>query len=303
MNTITPIAEFGAVRIYAGAKSGKYPDGNQVIVNGATARAVFDSPLVANSIGDDFDKADLVIQGHVHEDHMAGLHRLPDAPVYVHREDLPAIRSWEGLSAAYGYGEVIDAALRKSIERDFYYQPRPDAIAYEDGAVWDLGGGITVRAIHAPGHTAGHCVLLIEPDGVAFIGDIDLSGFGPYYGDHTSNLADFRRTLAELPEIPAQVWVTSHHRGAYTEREHFLRDLAAFTDKIALREQQLLALLEQQPRNINDLVAAGLLYKPDIELAWAPYAERRTIEQHLEELLDSGAVHRDTEGCYHRDDH
>jgi glyoxylase-like metal-dependent hydrolase (beta-lactamase superfamily II) len=49
--------------------------------------------------------------------------------------------------------------------------------------------------MHLPGHTAGHCALLVEPQGVAFIGDIDLSGFGPYYGDATSSLAAFRRTL------------------------------------------------------------------------------------------------------------
>ena len=28
-----------------------------------------------------------------------------------------------------------------------------------------------VRAVHLPGHTAGHCVLLVEPQGIAFIGD------------------------------------------------------------------------------------------------------------------------------------
>ena len=40
---------------------------------------------------------------------------------------------------------------------------------------------------HMPGHTAGHTVLLVEPEGVAFIGDIDLTGFGPYYGDACSS--------------------------------------------------------------------------------------------------------------------
>jgi glyoxylase-like metal-dependent hydrolase (beta-lactamase superfamily II) len=60
--------------------TGKYPDGNQVIVQGAhDQRVAFDTPLVANRIGPDFDDVDLVILGHVHEDHMAGLHRVPHA--------------------------------------------------------------------------------------------------------------------------------------------------------------------------------------------------------------------------------
>ena len=78
-----------------------------------------------------------------------------------------------------------------------------------------------------PGHTAGHCALLVEPEGVAFIGDIDLTGFGPYYGDASSSLSDFRRTLARVADIPAKVWVTSHHRGVYTDREKFLHDGSA----------------------------------------------------------------------------
>ncbi len=76
-NYMTPNAEFGPVRIYFGHQAGKYPDGNQVIVQGSDSRAVFDSPLVSHRIGDDFDQADLVIQGHIHEDHTAGLVRLP----------------------------------------------------------------------------------------------------------------------------------------------------------------------------------------------------------------------------------
>lgn len=290
-----PILELGPVRVYAGEKSGKYPDGNQVIVSGADTRAVFDSPLVANRIGEDFDGADLVIQGHVHEDHMTGLHRLPGVPVHVHHLDLPALQSWEGFSAAYGYGEVLNRLMRETIERDFNYQPRPDAVGYDNGAVWELGGGISVHAFHAPGHTAGHSILLIEPQGVAFIGDIDLSGFGPYYGDRTSNLADFRRTLDLLPELPASTWVTSHHRGVYNNREHFLVDLEAFCSKIDEREARLLALLQDQPRSLADLVSVGVLYPPDAEIPWAAAAEQRTIEQHLQELVADGRVEQDGE--------
>ena len=206
--------------------------------------------------------------------------------------DEPAIQSWAGFSAAYGYGDAVNRTMREAIERDFHYQPRPDAIGYDDGAVWELGGGISVRAIHGPGHTAGHCVLLVEPEGVAFIGDIDLSGFGPYYGDHTSDLAAFRRTLAALPAIPARTWVTSHHRGVYSDREHFLVDLEAFRSKIDQREARLLELLRERPRSLGELVSTGLLYPPDADIPWARAAEQRTIDQHLRELAADGRVVR-----------
>src|SRR5690606_19439426 len=222
--------DFGRVSVYFGEKSGKYPDGNQVVVRGSDTRAAFDTPLVANRIGADLDDAELVVLGHAHEDHMAGLHRLPRAAVHVHERDVEAVRSWPGLLRHYGLSESATEPMLAKIRREFFYTPRPDAIGYRDGAVWELGGS-RVRAIHMPGHTSGHCVLLVEPEGVAFIGDIDLGSFGPYYGDATSSLAEFRRTLARLPEVPATVWVTSHHRGVYTGREAFLSALAAFAAK------------------------------------------------------------------------
>src|SRR5690606_41978560 len=51
-------------------------------------------------------------------------------------------------------------------------------------------------------------------------------------------LVEFRRTLARLPELPATAWVTSHHRGVYTEREAFLSALAAFAAKIEERSER-----------------------------------------------------------------
>ncbi len=281
--------DFGRVAVHFGDKSGKYPDGNQVIVRGTDTRAAFDTPLVSNRIGPEFDATELVLLGHAHEDHMAGLHRLPRAAVQVHEHDLDAVRSWEGLVRHYGLSLAAAEPMRAKIRREFFYAPRPDATGYRDGATWDLGQA-RVRAFHLPGHTAGHCALLVEPEGVAFIGDIDLSGFGPYYGDAASNLADFRRSIARLPEIPARVWVTSHHRGVYTERAAFLAALAAYAAKIDERSERLLEMLSGGLKTLDELVAMRLIYPTDFQEIWIEDAERHTIRRHLDELLEAGRV-------------
>src|SRR5689334_13023011 len=292
-----PRADFGRVTVFFGEKNGKYPDANQVIVRGSDTQAAFDTPITANHIGPEFEASDMVILGHVHEDHMAALHRLPKAPVHVHVADLAAAQSWEGLRAAYGSDESYVDEMLARFRRDFFYVPRPDAIGYADGAVWELGGS-RVRAFHAPGHTAGHCVLLVEPEGVAFIGDIDLSGFGPYYGDASSSLRDFRRTLARVADIPAKVWVTSHHRGVYTDREHFLRDLAAYTAALDKREQRLVELLRESRKTLAQLVECRLLYPPGHQDLWVVDAETRSISAHLAEMLGQGKVRVDESGVY-----
>lgn len=293
-----PVLRFGPVAVHLGAKSGKYPDGNQVIVQGADLRVAFDTPLVANRIGPDFDGVDMVILGHVHEDHMAGLHRVPRAAVQVHEADLAAAQSWAGLSAHFGYPPEVLAPMRDKLRAEFSYHPRPDATAYADGAVWQLGGGASVRAQHLPGHTAGHCALIEQSHGVAFIGDIDLSGFGPYYGDATSNLADFRRSLAAVADLDARVWVTSHHRAVITDQADFLAQLAAFTAKLDEREARLLAMLDSGPQHMDDLVRQRLLYPPEHDALWVGFVERRSIGMHLEELLAQGRVRQQDDGRY-----
>ena len=281
--------DIGRVSIFLGARSGKYPDGNQVMVRGSDTLTAFDTPLIANHIGPEFDAAELVVMGHVHEDHMAGLHRLPDAQVHVHEGDVAAARSWDGMLAAFGTSSARADEMLERLQREFFYAPRPDALSYTDGATWDVGGS-TIRAHHMPGHTTGHTVLVVEPEGVAFIGDIDLTGFGPYYGDACSNLSDFRRSLARLPEIPAQAWVTSHHRGVYTDRRRFLNDLAAYAGKIGEREERLVAMLKRKPSTLAQLVEQRLLYPPGFEAAWVVDAETRTVSQHLDELIADGRV-------------
>jgi glyoxylase-like metal-dependent hydrolase (beta-lactamase superfamily II) len=252
-------------------------------------RVAFDTPEVANRIGPELDTVDLVILGHVHEDHMAGLHRLPQARVQVHEADLAAAQSWDGLCQHYGYpAEVLDA-MHAIVQKDFHYQPRPDATGYTDGALWDLGGGVRVRAHHLPGHTAGHCALVVESEGLAFIGDIDLSGFGPYYGDATSSLSDFRQTLKKVAELDAHIWATSHHKAVITDRAQFLADLARFASKIDERSAQLLGYL-QTPHSLDELVDRRLLYPQGYDVPFVPCAERNTIGMHLAELQAQGQI-------------
>lgn len=289
-----PEVRLGPVTVYLGEKSGKYPDGNQVVVRGGDTLAAFDTPLVANRLGTELLEADLVILGHVHEDHIAGLHRLIGVPLHVHEADVQAARSWEGLARHYGYAPPVLAGMREKIEREFHYVPRPDAVAYADGARWDLGGGVSVRALHMPGHTSGHCVLLVEPEGVAFIGDIDLSSFGPYYGDATSSLEAFRRTLEAVKDVPARAWITSHHKGVITERETFLALLAAFAGKLDAREEAIAAHLRQRPSTLDELVEHRFVYPRHLDDLYYADAERRTISQHLASLAHAGrAVEED----------
>jgi glyoxylase-like metal-dependent hydrolase (beta-lactamase superfamily II) len=279
---------FGAVTVLVGEKTGKYPDGNSVLVRGRDAALLIDPSLSVAARADELDGVDLVVQSHVHEDHVAGLFRFPDAAVHAHRDDVAGLHGLDGLLAIYGYDGAAGAGLATWVMEQFHYRPRPDAQPYDDGARFELGGA-SVRAFHLPGHTRGHCALLAEPAGVLFLGDIDLTGFGPYYGDAWSCLEDFERSLTRVRELPARVWVSFHHAGVITERDEFLRRLDRFAGRIGEREQALLEFLAE-PRALDALVAHRFLYPAHAQLSYIDAVERRTITQHLARLAERGQV-------------
>ena len=284
---------FGAVTVLVGEKTGKYPDGNSLWIRGRDAAALVDPSLStgrrAAGLGAADLAADLVVLSHVHEDHVAGLARFPAAQVAAHRDDLLGLHDVDGLLTIYGAADdERREPMRQWVIEQFHYAPRPDAEPYDDGAVFELGG-TRLTAIHLPGHTRGHSALLVEPEGVLFLGDIDLTGFGPYYGDAWSNLDDFERSLVRVRDIPARVWVSFHHAGVIEDRATFLAKLARFAARIGEREAALLAFLDA-PRTLAELVAHRFLYPPHAQLSWIDAAERRTILQHLERLVGGGRV-------------
>jgi len=280
---------FGPVTVFPGDKNGKYPDGNQVLVRGREALAAFDTPLSTFLQPERLNGVDLVILGHVHEDHVCALGQIPHVPVHAPEEDAPALRSLDGLMDHYGYGPDVTAIMRRHVREHFHFAPRPDASGYRDAQVWDLGG-VTVHAWHMPGHTGGHSVLLVEPDGIAFIGDIDLSGFGPYYGDACSDLARFLVTLERMQSLPAKVWITSHHKGVVTEAGQMRTLLARFRERIFEREKAIAQALMGGGKTLAELVAQRFLYPPGYHEIFVDDVEAKTIREHLKLLIAGGKV-------------
>jgi glyoxylase-like metal-dependent hydrolase (beta-lactamase superfamily II) len=290
--------QLGPVTVYFGEKQGKFPDGNQVVVHGTEAKAAFDTPLCANRLQGELAGTDLVILGHVHEDHTCGLHLLPAAQVYAPAPDAEALRSVEAMRDHYGYGPAAWEFTRERMLGLFRFQARPETRAYRDGQTWELGG-VRVRAIHMPGHTRGHSVLLVEPLGIAFIGDIDLSGFGPYYGDACSDLAAFKRTLARIEHLPARVWITSHHKGVIQDRDTFLGLLRRFRARIDQHDEAILSALGGGGCTRAELAARRFFYPEGYEAPFVDDVERIALDQHLRLLTEEGrAVERD--GRYRR---
>ncbi len=281
--------EIGPVTVLFGAGGGKYPQGNTLVVRGPEETIVIDPSLGLLPRRDALPRADRVLNSHCHEDHVAGNHLFPDVPWHLHEADLPGIRSLDGLMAIYGFHGDVDRGFRKIVVERFHFTPRGDALPFRDGDVFELGGDVRIRVIHAPGHTRGHCFFWIEPHDVLYLADVDLSSFGPYYGDAWSDLEDFERTLAMLEGLEPRHWATFHHIGVLDERERFRERFERFAGVIGERERRLLAFLET-PHDLDEIAAHRFVYRPGDDVPYAEDVERRSMSQHLHRLVRDGRV-------------
>lgn len=281
--------KIGPITLLFGYENGRYPYGNSFVVAGSEQSAIIDPCLGVVARKGSLPVVDMVVHSHTHEDHIAGTHLFPDVPWYAHVDDALGLESIEGLMQIYGLspGETYDAFLAE-IRSTFYYPQGGKVVTFEEGAVFDFGG-VTLEVIHTPGHTRGHCCFLVSwgdlpQDKFVYLGDIELTGFGPYYGDAWSNLPDFEESIRRLEGIDAYWWLTFHHKGLIEGRETFLQMLRKFGAVIGDREARLLEYI-REPRTLDDIVAHRFVYRPGQTGFLTDCTERRSMSQHLDRLM------------------
>jgi glyoxylase-like metal-dependent hydrolase (beta-lactamase superfamily II) len=275
------------VRVLVGDNNGAYPSGNSVVVQGSGESVLIDPSVTVVQRGGANCHIDAVLTSHSHEDHMAGNGLFAQARVHVHHQDLPGVQSLQGLKEVYGLDADVWAEFEPIVMDDFSYLPRPDAKGFSDGHRFDLGA-VVVEAVHLPGHTRGHSGFRIS-DGVFFCSDIDLTGFGPYYGDAWSDLDQFEASLAKVREEDAAFYVTFHHKGVIAGRAEFVTRVDAFTAVIQRRHEEMLAFLTE-PHSIEQMVEHRFVYRPTVQTTIADSVERRTAELHLARMVDRAEV-------------
>ena len=144
--------------------------------------------------------------------------------------------------------------------------------------------------LHTPGHTRGHCAFRIEPGSLLFLGDLDLSSFGPYYGDAWSSLDEFEATLEAATGFEAAHYLSGHHIGLVDPATYRDR-LSRYTAKLREREHRLLDYL-REPRTLDQIAEHRFVYRPQDQVANAEATERVMMGMHVERLVRRGSIER-----------
>lgn len=285
------------VTVLPGPDNGAYPSGNSLLIRGDGETAIIDPSVTVVANGGVGVPVDAVINSHAHEDHVAGNGLFPEARVHVHADDLHGVTSLEGIMDVYGFEGETRAGWAAQVVEEFHFTPRPDAEGFSDGHVFDLGG-LSIEAVHLPGHTRGHSGFRID-GGVFFLSDIDLTGFGPYYGDAWSSLDQFDDSLRRVRDEEADWYVTFHHKGVIEGREAFVERIDAFHAVIDRRHRAMLDFLVE-PRTVDEMVQHRFVYRPHVEVVFADSVERRTAEMHLARMAERGEAAEVASGHWQR---
>lgn len=288
------VKQFGPVRFIPGAGRGKYPHSNSVYVEGAgvlidagagrdACQALRDGPGVRE-----------LWLSHWHEDHLGCLDMFEGLPLRQMEIEAEALAGVEHFLDWYGIeNEEFRAYWRKTLAEDFHYRPRRASSYFTPGEIIDLGN-CSVEVIHTPGHTPGNLSFFFREPGVLFMGDYDLTRFGPWYGDRDSSIDLTIASVERLRRIPARVWLTSHEDGCFELAPEEISQLFdRYLAVIDQREGKLLEFLSGAPRTLAEIVARCIVYrKPREPRAFFEWGEAAIMGKHLERLVRNGKVAR-----------
>ena len=149
-------------------------------------------------------------------------------------------------------------------------------------------GGLTLVAVHTPGHTSDHMAFHVPSHGALFTGDAVLGRGTSFIDPPDGDLSQYLRSLARMQELTPRTLYPGHGPvvlGAGAKIQEYV-------DHRAEREQQIVDALAHGPRTISNVVTEiYAAYPPEVhELA------ARSVLAHLLKLSAEGRVAHEGRG-------
>jgi glyoxylase-like metal-dependent hydrolase (beta-lactamase superfamily II) len=246
---------------------------------------------------------DTVLLSHSHPDHTSGtwlLQELLDPEVQVPLQGSDSIADSEKLSLRF-MGPELAGLWRESYLPATGYRDFTFTSSYGHGTEFSTGKYRFI-ALHTPGHLEDHYCLW-EPDEKVLVGfDIDLSPFGPWYGNPESDIGLFLKSLELIGGLPVEVYISSHARPV--KPPHFLKRMKAYESVILRRDSSILALIPPDtPMSIDGILDRSPIYGVDYRVhpdRILNFGERQMILKHVSRLAQLGHIVQDGDGKYRK---
>lgn len=231
---------------------------------------------------------DLVINSHCHPDHGAGNWVFDSQPLWVPDDGTDSHGQIIPLSRRLVEPGELAEKWKVFVREVMGFQERIPTNHYAEGHLFDFGR-LQLTALHTPGHTSDHFCFFNSAQGLLLSFDIDLTPYGPWYGNRESDLSAFRTSLQRIRGLKPRIIASSHRKVISGDR--IPAELDRYDEVFTARSRKILGMIGKHPRTLAALLETspfygGYPYAPNLLRYW----EGLMIRKHLDELINQGLV-------------
>lgn len=251
------------------------------------------------NLGHSISDLDRIVLTHFHIDHKghaADIQKVADCEIVCHELAVDGVETFQGLVDYYGIdGHKYYDDWIALLDLRFGHVTSEYKVTgtFTDGETISCGATDLVP-IHLPGHTIDHTCFGINGFETLFLVDIDLTRFGPWYGNKVSDIEEFKKSVERVIEMNPKVGISSHLINPVEEGlDARLRSFRAIFDE---REHRILANIAKGIDTIEKLTKAPTIY-PRIPMPVYYAFEMFMLEKHIELFKNNGII-REENGSF-----
>jgi hydroxyacylglutathione hydrolase len=301
------LQSFGKIQIIPGRDSGRFPFCNSLFIED-DVKVIIDPGSSCENLSEINSRSpvDLVLNTHFHFDHIAYNYIFDRAKIYINDIEAECYRDRANILRHIGaveyFGEGCIPGWLERISRpdsaqspyspqnrhEFWLSTARLDGTYRWGEKMDFGA-TRMEIIGAPGHSAGFSCPYFPAEGIVFLGDIDLTAFGPWYFGTDSDIDLFIESAQTVAALDAEIYVTAHEEGVLS-RKDFPQRLKKYLEIIDTRDEKILARLTE-PKSLEHLRSLALIYgRKFMSDDWVRVWDAVGLRKHLDRLIKKGAV-------------
>jgi glyoxylase-like metal-dependent hydrolase (beta-lactamase superfamily II) len=274
------------ITIFWGKQKGPLIYSNTFVVEAGQTLVIVDPGGDSQELKKLADQKNFIVNTHFHGDHRRLNYLFTKSEFFAPELDAPMIESNERFIDAVG---MMDKELREqwlNVVKAIYHITEHHISGTFQDTDYVIDKKYGIKAIALPGHTKGHSGLYFESASLTLITDIDLTDFGPWYGNEVSDIDTFLESIDKVKILDSRYFMTSHSNRIYT-KEELLPLLDKFSSHIQRRERALAELLKSKDNlSLDELAAHGIIY-PRNTLNNNPallFFEKNMLVKHLKRL-------------------
>ena len=286
------------VHLIRGSNRARFPEANSLLIDDEILTLVdagtnYDNILrTVEDLNHEIADIDRIVLTHFHLDHKGFaevLRKKANCEVLCHPLADAGVMTFSGMAEYYG----IKGHRYYNDWKSFIVEMRPHLLDdysvtghFEHNKGIDCGE-VELIPIHTPGHTRDHTVIGINGTETIMLVDIDLTRFGPWYGNSVSDIAEFKRSIQNVINLEPRIGISSHLLDPVSE--NLIGRLESYLVAFDQREEKILDLVSQGIDTIEKLTKVPTIY-PRIPMNVYLVFEEMMLEKHVEDMKNRDII-------------